>query len=221
MESFFMKDREGHSVLPTLQIWIRIYSLLWWMNSKTYNQTGSKEIWCASGSSGLEKRQCTVQLMIADGVSRVRPLVIFRGKGLHIKAEEKQKWDKRVKVLFKKNAWCNEKMMKEWTANEWANYFTNPPTPGSSGIILVAEVHRAQQTANVKKLLQNKPTLLINVPLGCTSHLNMRFESTSRNTWVKISTFTPKINYLCQKEECLLQNGLRKVGKKYHETKKL
>ena len=40
-------------------------------DGKTYNQTGSKEIWCASGSSGLEKRQCTVQLTIfADGVLR-------------------------------------------------------------------------------------------------------------------------------------------------------
>ena len=73
-------------------------------DGKTYNQTGSKEILCASGSSGLEKRQCTIQLTIfADGVSGVRPLVIFRGKGLRIKAEEKGKWDKRVKVLFPKN----------------------------------------------------------------------------------------------------------------------
>ena len=62
-------------------------------------------------------------------------------------------------------------MMKEWTANEWANYFTKPPTPGSSGKILVAEVHRAQQTANVKKFLQNKSTFLINVPLACTSRV--------------------------------------------------
>ena len=61
--------------------------------------------------------------------------------------------------------------MKEWTANEWANYFTNPLTPGSSGKILVADVHRAQQTANVKMLLQNKSTLLINVPPGCTSRV--------------------------------------------------
>ena len=120
------------------------------------------------GSSGLEKRQCTVQLTVfADGASRVRPLVIFRGKGLRIKAEEKRKWDKRVKVLFQKNAWCDE-MMKEWTANEWANYFTNHPTPGSSSKILVADVHRAQQTANMKKLLQKKSTLLINDPPGCT-----------------------------------------------------
>ena len=62
-------------------------------------------------------------------------------------------------------------MMKEWTANEWANYFTNPPTPGSSGKILVADVHRAHQSANVKKLLQNKSTLLINFQAGCTSRV--------------------------------------------------
>ena len=72
-------------------------------DGKTYNQTGSKGIWCASGSSELEKRQRTVQLTsFADGMSRVRPLVIFRGKGLRIKAEEKRKWGKRVKVVFQK-----------------------------------------------------------------------------------------------------------------------
>ena len=60
-------------------------------DGKTYNQTGLKKIWCTSGSSGLEKWQCTVQLTIfADGVSHIRPLVIFGGKGLHIRDEEKQ-----------------------------------------------------------------------------------------------------------------------------------
>ena len=121
-----MNDREGHSVLPTLQIWMTPLPFVI-DGDKTYNQTGLKEIWSAGGSSGLQKWQCTIQLTIfADGVSRVRPVVVFRGKGLHIKAEEKREWDKWVKVLFqkKKNTWCNEKMMKEWTANEWANYFT-------------------------------------------------------------------------------------------------
>ena len=37
--------------------------------------------------------------------------------------------------------------------------------------VLVADVHRAQQTANVKMLLQNKSTLLINAPPGCTSRV--------------------------------------------------
>ena len=51
-------------------------------DGKTYADKGSSEVWCASGSSGLDKRQCTVQLTIfADGVPRVHPLVIFRKKG--------------------------------------------------------------------------------------------------------------------------------------------
>ena len=47
----------------------------------TYNDVGSKSVWVRAASSGLDKRQCTVQLtLFADGVSRVKPLVIFEGK---------------------------------------------------------------------------------------------------------------------------------------------
>ena len=42
-----------------------------------------KEAWTQSGQSRLDKRQAiVVQLTVfADGVERVRPTVIFRGKG--------------------------------------------------------------------------------------------------------------------------------------------
>ena len=47
----------------------------------TCNDVGSKSVWVRAASSGLDKRQCTVQLtLFADGVSRVKPLVIFEGK---------------------------------------------------------------------------------------------------------------------------------------------
>ena len=60
-------------------------------DGKTYANKGSSEVWCISGSFGLDKRQCTVQLTIfADGVPRVRPLVIFRGKGLRITRKEQK-----------------------------------------------------------------------------------------------------------------------------------
>ena len=56
----------------------------------TYADTGDKTVWVRGGSSGLEKRQCTVQLTIfADGEPRVKPLLIFRGKGLRISLWEK------------------------------------------------------------------------------------------------------------------------------------
>ena len=69
--------------------------------TRTYDIVGAKEIWVRSGHSGLDKRQCTVQLTVFDdGVCRLRPTLIFLGKGLRISKEEKSNWDKRVKVFF-------------------------------------------------------------------------------------------------------------------------
>ena len=47
-------------------------------DGKTYDAKGSNEVWCSSGPSGVDKRQCTVQLTIfGDGVPRVKPTVIL------------------------------------------------------------------------------------------------------------------------------------------------
>ena len=34
-------------------------------------------------------------------------------------------------------------LMLDWTSQQWNNCFINPPTNGSSGKILIADVHRA------------------------------------------------------------------------------
>ena len=50
-------------------------------DGKTYADKGSSEVWCVSGSSGLDTRQCIVQLTIfADGVPRVVRLLYFGEK---------------------------------------------------------------------------------------------------------------------------------------------
>ena len=59
--------------------------------------------------------------------------------------------------------------MKCWTNEEWGNMFFNPATPESSGKILCADVHRAQQTATVERMLQSKNNVLVNIPPACTS----------------------------------------------------
>ena len=139
---------------------------------KTYDDTGATEVWCASAASGLDKRQCTVQLTaFADGVSRVRPLVIFRGQGKRIAKTERDAWDSRVKVMFQENAWCSEAIMKSWIEAEWGNVFTNPPTPSSTGKILTMDMHRAQQTDDVKTLLAKHKTSVVTIPAGCTSRI--------------------------------------------------
>ena len=64
-------------------------------DGKTYVKKGVKEVRAQSGQSGLDRRQATVQLMVFDdGVDRVRPTVIFRGKGLQVSAKEKQSYDR-------------------------------------------------------------------------------------------------------------------------------
>ena len=87
-----------------------------------------------SGQSGLDKRQATIQLTVfVGGVDRVRPTVIFQGKGLRISAKEKQSYDRRVKVMYQEKAWCDEEIMKEWISTEWANPFKNPKILGKIG----------------------------------------------------------------------------------------
>ena len=79
--------------------------------------------------------------IFADGVARVRPLVIFRGKSLRITRKEQEAWDLRLQVAFQPKAWCDESIMKKWISEQWGNIFINPPTTGSIGKILVADVH--------------------------------------------------------------------------------
>ena len=74
--------------------------------------------------------------------------------------------------MFQEKAWCDEAIMREWVASEWANVFTNPHRASSTGKILVADVHAAQQTNKaVKTALHNHNTELVDVTPGCTSRI--------------------------------------------------
>ena len=113
-----------------------------------------------------------MQLTIfGDGVPRVRPMVIFRGKGKRIRHEEQDSWDRKVSVTFQDNAWCDEAMMNVWIQQQWGNIFINPPTQRSTDKTLVADVHSAEETDEVKSMLKRKKTELVNVPPGCTSRI--------------------------------------------------
>ena len=67
--------------------------------------------------------------------------------------------------MFQPNTWYDEQVMKEWILSEWINPYTSTHDPGSSGKLLVADVHRAQQTEAIKCMLKKKKTVLSNVPL--------------------------------------------------------
>ena len=55
-------------------------------DNRTYDTVGAKKIWVRSGQSGLDKRQCTVQLTVfGDGVCRLRPTFFLYKYDLHVK----------------------------------------------------------------------------------------------------------------------------------------
>ena len=57
-------------------------------------------LFIAISAQCLDKQQATVQLCLrADGEQKVKPPLIFRGKGF-VATEEKEKYDKRVDMYF-------------------------------------------------------------------------------------------------------------------------
>lgn len=83
---------------------------------KTYDVTGNKRVWVSQPSTGLDKRQATLQLCIrAEGEQNVKPAIVFRGKG-NIASEEKAQHDKGVDVYFQKCAWMDADLNMEWVS---------------------------------------------------------------------------------------------------------
>ena len=104
-----------------------------------------------------------MQLTIfADGKSRIKPLLIFRGTGKRIPLTEQLKYGKRVTVQFQPNAWCDEEAMERWIRTSWKPYVKEE-------ILLVLDLHKAQKTDRIKQLLGECHTTTVFVPAGCTS----------------------------------------------------
>lgn len=87
--------------------------------TRTYEVPVPKEqrrhhrVWVNQPGSGLEKRQCTLQLAFGPETI-IRPTVIFRGLGRRISKDETMAYDKDVHVMFQTNAWADTKISKDW-----------------------------------------------------------------------------------------------------------
>lgn len=81
---------------------------------KTYDVTGNKQVWVSQPSSGLDKRQATLQLCIrAEGDQHVKPAIVFRGKG-NVFSAEKAQYDQDVDVYFQSSAWMDTQLNQKW-----------------------------------------------------------------------------------------------------------
>lgn len=94
---------------------------------KTYEMKGSEQVWVSQPSSGLDKRQATLQLCIrAEGQQSVKPGIVFRGKG-KVSTEEKAQYDVGVGVYFQSCAWMNSDVNTQWVTKTLAPGIGNSP----------------------------------------------------------------------------------------------
>lgn len=66
-------------------------------------------MWVSQPSSGLDKRQATLQLCIRAEEQNVKPAIVFRGKG-NVRADEKAEYDEGVDVYFQSCAWMDSEV---------------------------------------------------------------------------------------------------------------
>ena len=87
---------------------------------KTYHHYDEDEdqrkskVWISQPGSGLDKRQCTLQICCRPCGKQPKLAIIFRGLGKRITSEEKNAWHKNVDVYFQSNAWADTKFSCEW-----------------------------------------------------------------------------------------------------------
>ena len=70
-------------------------------------------VWVAHRGSGLEKRQCTLQVCIFPE-SKVRIAMIFRGSGKRISSNQIKAYHPDVDVYWPGNAWADTTFSVEW-----------------------------------------------------------------------------------------------------------
>ena len=81
---------------------------------RTYEESGSKQLWVSQPSSGLDRCQATLQLCIhASGEQIIKPAMVSGGGG-NVAAIERLLYDKWVDVYFQKSAWMDHGVNMEW-----------------------------------------------------------------------------------------------------------
>jgi len=87
----------------------------------TYEEKGSSSVWLPAMPGGDQRRLATLMpLLRLDGTfPQPRLAIIFRGKGLRITDIERKAYHPDVDVYFQEKAWCDDNIMREWTARTY------------------------------------------------------------------------------------------------------
>jgi len=143
-----------------------------YLDGQTYADKGSRTVQVKASNSGWDKRQATLVLAIfASGRSRVKPVIIFRGKEtytersrhyLRRRQEEMARYDSRVNIYWNENAYMNSDHLIHWTNN-----YLIPSMP-SGPRLLALDVAKFHYTPAVLANFRTQNILPSLIPAGCT-----------------------------------------------------
>lgn len=71
----------------------------------------------STSGSGLDKRQCTLQICFSPGNTKIKNVIIFRGKGKRITDDELKAYHRDVDVYWQTNAWADTEFSVNWIRN--------------------------------------------------------------------------------------------------------
>ena len=127
----------------------------------TWADKGSKRVRVSKPSSGLEKRQGTLQLCFGPGERMYKPAVIFRGTGKRIDAVEKAAWHKGVEVYWQACAWADSAFCNSWAGNTYRKGVggSSIAAPKEQSILFADNLY-VQTTEDFKRVLKERNTLL-------------------------------------------------------------
>jgi len=103
--------------------------------------------------------------IFADGVARVLPLMIFRGKEdskTTVRKREALRYDPQVMVSFNSKAYATTVTILHWLLKQLLPELVGLPS------LLIMDLLRLHRTKPVKKLLKKNDVTLSLVPAGCT-----------------------------------------------------
>lgn len=138
-----------------------------YITGRTYEFKGSKTVWVRSKKSGWDKRQATIQLTIfADGVARVKPLIIFRGaeEARAPRKKEEAQYDPRVVTKFNPKGYANNAIILFWLETMLLPALGDP----HNATLLVMDLLKSHKTDDVKGWLRKHNITPSLVPAGCT-----------------------------------------------------
>ena len=79
------------------------------------------KLWISQPDSGLNKRQCTLQVCFRPTGEQPRLAVIFHGTGKRVSEDEKAAYHHDMDVYWQENLWANMQMFVEWVEKTLAS----------------------------------------------------------------------------------------------------